>query len=481
MVMRHQILSGLKWTAGAKFGGQIITWAVTIMVMRLLSPEDYGLLAMATVFVAFMFMISEAGLSPALVQKETIDENSLRQSFGFVIVMNLSFMLILNLSAPVIAEFFGDEQLVSILRVLSLQFIFIAISTIPEVLLERKLKLKNLSLIFLVTTILASFLTLALAFAGYGVWSLVFGNVFSCVCSAIILNVVAPFRLFPKFSLKGMRSILFFGGNITLSNVLRFFYTQADVVIVGRLLGKEVLGFYSVAMHLASLPVQKVSAIINEVFFPIFSRIQHDKEKIRFSVIKGIKVLGFIAFPLLWGISSIANEIVLLLLGQKWFDAILPLQLLALMMPLSMIVNFLPSVINAVGRPDVIVKNVLLASIIMPIAFLIGVQWGIVGVAIAWVTVFPVVLAINAHGMLLVIGLQLSDLLRAISPAVFSTTVMYINVWGVQWLLEGNIDLLTKLIVMILIGALTYGGLTLLINKKGYQEIFTFISSGGNS
>ena len=117
MVMKHQILSGLKWTAGARFGGQIITWAVTLLVMRLLSPEDYGLLAMATVFVMFMLMFAEAGLSPALIQKEVIDENALRQSFGFVIVSNLILILILNLCAPIIADFFGDEQLVLILRV----------------------------------------------------------------------------------------------------------------------------------------------------------------------------------------------------------------------------------------------------------------------------------------------------------------------------------------------------------------------------
>ena len=227
MVMRHQILSGLKWTAGAKFGGQIITWAVTIMVMRLLSPEDYGLLAMATVFVVFMLMISEAGISPALVQKETIDENSLRQSFGIVIVMNLSLILILNFFAPVIANFFGDEQLVLILRALSLQFIFVAITTIPSVLLKRKLKFKSMSLIFLATTVLGSFLTLAMAVAGYGVWSLVFGSIFIGFSRAIIMNVVEPFRLFPKFSLQGMRSILLFGGNITLSRLLWLFYNQA--------------------------------------------------------------------------------------------------------------------------------------------------------------------------------------------------------------------------------------------------------------
>ncbi|SDH63222.1 lipopolysaccharide biosynthesis protein [Nitrosomonas sp. Nm132] len=475
MTIREQALTGLKWTAGGKLAGQIITWGITLIVIRLLTPEDYGLLAMATVFVAFMLLLAEAGLAPALVQKQELDEASLRQVFAIIILVNLILLAILNLLAPAIAGFFGDERLIPILHVLSLQFLITTAATIPEVLLYRELKFKNLSLIQLTASIAGSVLTLAMAFAGYGVWALVFGNLFGAIWKAVVLNALAPFHLLPKFSLRGMRNFLSFGGNITLSRLLWFFLTQIDVIIVGKLLGKEMLGFYSVAMHLASLPVQRVSVIVSEVAFPVFSKIQNDREQFRSFVLKAIRVLSLIAFPVLWGISSIANEIVLLFLGQKWQSAVLPLQLLTLMMPFRMIANFLPSAINALSRPDIGVKNAFLASIVMPIAFLIGSQWGIVGVALAWVTVYPVVLAINIHRMLRAMELQLRDLFHAITPAVSSATGMYLAVWMMGLLLGEDINQWAKLLIMIATGVMAYGGLTLFFNRQGYQEVMNLV------
>ncbi|SFU51552.1 Membrane protein involved in the export of O-antigen and teichoic acid [Nitrosomonas eutropha] len=473
--VREQVLTGLKWTAGGKLGAQVITWAITLVVMRLLTPEDYGLLAMASVFVAFMLMLSEAGLGPALIQKQDLDETALRSVFAIVIIANISLLLLLNLLTPFIAAFFDEERLIPILHVLSLQFLLTIFGTLPSVQLYRQLKFRSLSLISFLTTIVGSILTLVLAFAQFGVWALVLGNLFASILSVIAMNVVAPLHFLPKFSVAGMRNLLSFGGNITLSRLLWFFFTQADAVIVGKLLGKEILGFYSIAMQLASLPVQRISSIINQVAFPVFSRIQDNPEQFRSFILKAMRVLSLIAFPVLWGISSVANEIVLLFLGQKWHIAILPLQLLALMMPLRMIVNFLPTAIDALGRPDVGVKNVLLASIVMPLALLAGSYWGIVGVALAWVTVYPLVLLVNIHRMLQVIALQLSDFFYAIAPATGSAIGMYLTVWGVGLLFTDDINQWAKLSAMITAGILVYGGLTLFFNRHGYHEVVDLI------
>jgi O-antigen/teichoic acid export membrane protein len=269
-----------------------------------------------------------------------------------------------------------------------------------------------------------------------------------------------------------MRDLLSFGGNVSIARLLWFFFTQADVLIVGKLLGKEMLGLYSVAMHLASLPVQRVSSILNQVAFPVLSRLQNDRTNLSGYLLSAMRVLSFFAFPVLWGISCTANEIVPLLLGQNWTEAILPLQLLSLMMPWRMVANFLPTATDAIGRPDLGLRNVLLASLVMPVAFLIASQWGIVGVAVAWVTVYPLVLLINVWQMLKVIGLRLGDLFHAIAPAVGSAAGMYAAVWGTRWLLGTDLNQLNKLVAMIVIGALIYGGLTLILNKQGYREVY---------
>lgn len=471
MTIREQAISGLKWTAGGKLAAQAITWAITLIVIRLLHPEDYGLLAMATVFLAFMFMLSEAGLTPALIQKQELNKTALQQVFGIVIVINLTLMGLLNLLAPSIATFFNDERLISILNVLSLQFLTVIAITVPQVLLYRDLKFKYLSIIDFIAAIAGSLLTLFLASSNFGVWSLIYGNLLTGLCKAIAFNVLTPFYLFPKFSLTGMRSFLAFGGNITLSRLLWFFFTQIDVVIVGKLLGKEMLGYYSVAMHLASLPVQRISSIIGQVAFPVFSKIQDDQLQFRNFVLKSIRILSLIAFPILWGISSTANELVLLFLGDKWANAVLPLQLLTLVMPFRMIATFLPSATDAIGHPEIGMKNVLLAAIIMPISLLIGAQWGIAGVAYVWVTVFPFILFINYHRSLSIMGLNLNDLLRILAPVMVTSIGMYGIVWGIDLLLGNDINKLIKLITMIIAGALVYWGLTLKLNKTGYSEL----------
>jgi O-antigen/teichoic acid export membrane protein len=475
LTIRKQVLSAIKWTAGAKFSGQMITWGITIFVMRLLSPEDYGLQAMASVFFAFLLMMAEVGLGPALVQKQDVDEIKLRQALGIVIVVNVGLLVALNLLAPAIAEFFKDERLLPILRVLSLQFPILAMSFIPDVLLQRKLDFKSRSLIDLSTAVSGSVLTIILAFAHYGVWALVFGNIFACILRTVIINVVAPFLRFPIFSWHGMRDLLSFGGNVFITRLLWFFFTQADVLIVGKLLGKEMLGLYSVAMHLASLPTQRVSAILNQVTFPVLSRFKNDDIRLGGYFLKAIRTLSFFAFPTLWGISCTANEIILLFLGPAWKGSILPLQLLSLVMPLGLLANFFPSAIDALGRPDVGLKNVLVASFVMPIAFLIASHWGIIGIAVAWITAYPVVLIINMQCMLRVMKLRLSDFFRAIAPAAISGVGMYLSVWGGSWLLANNIGQLNKLLVMIGIGMLVYGALSLLINRQGCGEVYGLI------
>ncbi len=314
-----------------------------------------------------------------------------------------------------------------------------------------------------------------MAFAQFGVWALILGNLFSATLNVIAINIAAPVHLAPRFSLTGMRHLLSFGRNVTLSRILWFFFTQADTTIIGKLLGKETLGFYSISMQLASLPVQKISSIINQVAFPVFSRIQDDPGQFRNFILKAARILALVTFPVLWGISSIASEMVPLLLGEKWSSAILPLQLLALVMPLRMLANFLPSAVDALGRPDVTMRNVLLASIIMPIAFLVGCNWGLEGVALSWAIVYPLVFFINIQRMLLVIELRLSDFFYAITPAMGATIGMYLAVWTTATLLADNVDQWIKLLVMITAGMLAYAGLTLLFNKRGYHEVIDLV------
>ena len=471
----EQVAVGLKWTAGAKFAGQLITWGITIVVMRLLVPEDYGLLAMASLFVAFLLMVAEIGLGPALVQSESLSSLQLRQALGVILALNIGLMLLLNLAALGILGYFEDSWLESIIRVLSLQFPLVALTTIPEVLLQRKLQFKQRSLIELGSALAGSLMTLVLAMFGHGVWSLVVGNLLSALVRLFAVNSVAPFFKRPAFDLGGTRVLLRFAGNVSMTRILWFFFTQIDVLIVGKLLGKEALGYYSVAMHLASLPVQRVSSVLGQVAFPVFSRYQSNPLAVIKVSLTATSVLCLLGFPVLWGLSSVSSELVLVLIGRAWQTSVVPLQLIALVMPFRIIANFLPNIIDSMGRPEVNTKNVLLASIVMPVAFLVGSRWGLIGVAYCWVVVYPFVLTVNGMRSISVIGIKAREFGLVILPSLISAIGMYLSVIAIRSVLPESLSLNLRLLTLILTGIVSYVLLSLVINREGVTTAWTLL------
>lgn len=475
MTLRTQILAGLRWIAGAKFGGQMITWTVTIVVMRVLEPADYGLQAMASVFIGFFLLLAELGLGPALVQKTEISQEKLQQVLGVILLVNCTLFLLLNAAAPAIAAFMGDTRLETVIRILSLQFPLLALAVIPEAQLQRKLDYKLRAMIELGTAMVGSIVTLSLALGGAGVWALILGNLGAVVAKVVVMNIVSPFRHWPSFSLVGMRGLLTFGGSVTTSSILWFVFWQADILIAGKMLGKEVLGHYAVAMHLASLPVQRVSAIINKVAFPAFSRFKEEKQSVSNEVVNAIAILSFFGFPLLWGLSSVAPELIAVVLGEGWSGAILPLQLLAVMMPFRLIIGFLPAVTDALGHPQIGIKNVVLACAVMPAAFYFGSRWGAIGVAAAWVAVYPIVLMINAQRMLRVFELHLSDMFRVVLPAVMASAAMYVAVIGARMVAPASATQTLSLTGMIIAGAATYVATSSLCNRQLMRCVVQFV------
>lgn len=471
MNFKSKIVAGVGWTAGANFAGQIVTWAITIVVMRLLSPGDYGLLAMASIFVAFLAMMAAAGLGPAIVQSAAIDDAKLRQVFGLIMAINAILCLLLFSAASLIADFFNQPRLIGIIQVLSFQFVISGFAVIPEALLGRALRFKERALVDLLSNVTGGVVTLALAWHGYGVWSLVVGAMVIVCAKSVGLNVTCPYLSWPSFSLKGARPMLAYGGNVTASRILWFFYSQADMFIAGKLLGKEALGYYSVAMHLASLPVQKISGVLNSVAFPAFAKIQQSPQLVASHFLKAIHILSFFAFPVLWGISSVAQELVHLLLGTKWTSAILPLQVLPAIMPLRMISNFLPSVTDAVGKPKISVRNLLFASVIMPTAFLIGSQWGVTGLCIAWLLGFPLVFLSNVLRVLPSINLTLLELLRAFMRPCLAGLLMYGAVTAGSQMLQPHLAASARLPILVVLGVLTYGLTVMVIDRDGCKAV----------
>ena len=310
--------------------------------------------------------------------------------------------------------------------------------------------------------------TLAFALSGLGVWSLVLGSLVSVVLNSIGINLLHPFLHWPKFSFKGLGRLFGFGGYVALSRVMLYLYLQADMIVGGRMLGKEQIGFYSVGMHLASMPMQRVSAILNEVAFPAFARIQENRARVAHHVLQAIRLAGLCAFPVFWGMGAVAPELVGVLLGAKWEPAILPLQLLAAVMPLRMIGQLMPPTLQGVGKARLNAQNQFVACVTMIVAFLIGVQYGIVGLAVAWVVGFPLTFIANVRTWFPALDIPASKIFGAIVRPALAAAGMFVTVEGARMLGTGPGPL--GLATMIAVGAVTYGLLSLAMNRNGLRE-----------
>ena len=456
---------------------QLVTWAITIVVIRLLSPEDYGLMALAYVFIEFLTMLNELGLGAAVVQRKKIDNKSLRSLFGLVLIVGILFYLILVVTAPLISSFYNEPRLIYLIRVLALQFLIIGFSVLPKSLLQREMKFKQRAIVDLTSAISGSIMTLVLALTGFGVWALVFGTLVIRVVAMVGFNIAHPFICIPHIDIKGAWPYLSFGGLVTVAMLVRHLFSQSDILIIGKMLDKDLLGYYAVGLMLATLPMEKVSGIIAQVAFPAFSAVQSEKEIISRYFLKAVRVMSFVAFPVLWGISSVAPEIVQVFLGEKWIQAILPLKIISLIIPLRMVSILMSNAVLGIGRADILLLTYIIPLIVMPSAFYIGSFWSVFGVSLAWTIGFPLAFFLNLCLVAKVLNISFYNILKAMQIPFFSAFIMYFGVFFIKEIPIMNTQIVFRMSILIAFGVLVYFIMTFFLNRRGLKEIIELVKA----
>jgi teichuronic acid exporter len=452
--VERQAAAGLKWSTLGKILGQAVSWGATLLVFRLLTPEDYGLMALSMVLVSIVAGIAEFGLGSSLVQAQTLGKKELRQVAGALAALNLTCGLVLALGAPLFAHLLGDARLTDVIRVLALQFVLNAIDAVPQSLAYRDMLFKRLAGIELASTLSGAFTTLVLAWLGLGVWALVFGNLAGAAVRTALYVLFGGF-IWPSFDARGIGSHLRFGGAVTASRLLWQVTYQADILIAGRILSNDAVGLYSVSMHLATLPMTKAMSVVNQVAFPAVARLQEERQRLRQRLLDAFRMLALVAVPVMWGISCVAIEFVDVLLGARWHPAITALQLVSLVAPMRMLAAVLSTALTAVGRADVDLRNMIVSAIVLPTAFVIGARAGIDGLAVSWLVAIPVVFALNFPRTLPHLGLTVGDLFTSVRVPVAAGLLMYIAVMAARIPLQA-VQEVARLPILIAVGALAY-------------------------
>ena len=473
MELGQIVRSGMRWSLGMRFLSQFFTWAITLYIIRILSPGDYGLMALAVVFMSFLSFVTDMGLGTAIVQKKDLKEEEIDTVFGFSLVLSLCICGFQIGIALYVADYYDEPELFPILCILSLVFVISSLALVPGSLLRRDLSFKKLALTDFSTALCGSIVTLILALLGMGVWALVFGVITIRVSKLLILLYLRPYFRRPRFGFKGMLPILAFSGRVTLSHIIWYFYASAAApLVVGKVMGTVMLGYFNVALLLASLPMQKVSGIINHVMFPAFSSIQENVDLVGRHYLKAVRILSFIAFPVFWGISSVAPEIVGVFLGQKWAPVEVPLALLALVVPLRMVNILISTVLLGLGRADVNLRNGLIALALLPPSFLVGVNWGLLGVSLVWVLVFPIVFILHMLNFVKVMQIRTRDTFKAMSLPVIIGLIMVLAVNGMEVLILDRLNIHLRLLLQIAIGVTVYTSLSYAFNRDNFIEVY---------
>lgn len=437
--------------------------------MRLVGPEDYGLMALAAIFSAFFALLSELGLGSAVVRSQDIEPRQLRQIFGIVLLSNTSIcILVAFFIAPLASSFFGEARLELVLQVIVLQFLPAAFGVVPAALLTRDMKFQGRAVVDFASSFGGALITLAMAHWGYGVFALAWGSVAIAAIRAVGLNTLSPFVEMPLFQFSGSGTLLNFGRNVVQTQFLWFFYSQADAFIVGKVLGKHDLGIYSVSMDLASLPASRVSGILNQVVFPTLSKIQRDGGTIGKPLLKGMRGVSLLSFPVMWGISSVSPELIQAFLGEKWLEAILPLSLLCLIMPLRVLSPLMHNGLYAVGRADVSFQITGVTAAVMCSAFLVGVQFGLIGLSLAWVLVFPVVFMFNLLRAGKYLNLGAMEIISTLFRPALASGLMFVAVTITRQVLPWSH--LFNLMILVMAGMFTYSLFTFTFNSEGLQD-----------
>ncbi|WP_267381897.1 MULTISPECIES: lipopolysaccharide biosynthesis protein [unclassified Sphingomonas] len=475
--LASRIRRAVIWRSGSQILAQTVQWAATFLVIRILGPADYGLVAMTQVVLALLNMLNGYGLASGLVQQAEVTERQIRQLFGMLIVLNGGLALAQVALAPLAAAYYRQPEVTVLLRVQALVYLTTPFIALPLALLSRRMDFRHQARANIAASIASATAALGGASAGLGVWTLVLAPLTLFTVRAAMLTWSARALIWPSFDFRGAGSLARYGGVVAAGQLFWFAQSQADVFIAGRRFAPATLGIYTTALFLAQIFVSKFVPPLNEVAFSAYARMRHEAEDdgaVARAFVRAVGIVMIAALPFYLGLFVTAEPLVLTVLGPKWAAVAPVVRLLALAMPfMTLLVLFTPAC-DARGRPGVGVGNGAWGAAILTIAFLIGVRGGPTGMATAWIVAYPLYLGISAHRALPVIGARARDVARAILPPLLASTGMALIVSLVDRVLPAMVPA-ARLGVLAGTGLVAYGAWLMLFARPTLLALIAMV------
>jgi len=457
---------GIAWVGSVKWIVQLITWGTTIVVARILSPSDYGLMTMGTVLLSFISLLGESGIGATVITVRDITPKQTAQINGAALLMGVASFSIAALAAFPVGWFYRAPSLPPVIIALSFTLVISGFRVVPSALLQRDLRFPRVAGIDAAQGIIQALSTVLLAILGFRYWSLVFGALIGATVGTLATLFSRPYPI-QRPQWETLRPVLPFTRNVVVGRLCWYAYQNSDFIVAGKRLGALALGAYSYAWTLASMPVDKISALVTSVTPSIFSAAQHDIPNLRRYFLTVTEGLAVFAFPLTVGMALVAADLVPVVFGERWLFMIGPLQILAAYTTIRTISPIAAQVLAVTGDTAYLMYVSAMGAVILPLGFYIGSHWGTIGIAVAWTIAHPVAVYFPVNVRVFRrLELGIGRYIASLWPAVSGCLLMAGSVYAVRSATPAAASMPLRLSLEVVAGAIVYLASLLLFHRS---------------
>ena len=464
MSLKEKTLKGLSWSFASQIGKQLTQFFVTAALARSLTSEDFGLIGMATVFVGLFTLLNERGLSAALIQNQRSTQTHSSSVFWFNLALG-GLLTLLGVSvASCVAKFYHRDELKLIFSILSFNFLIASLAIVPRAMLTKTMNFKKLSVLETLALAIGGGTGVALAFNGFGFWSLVAQSLVYNAALVILFWSFSHWKPSFIFSSNAIRELSKFSSHLTLSAILNYISRNIDYLLIGKLLGAGPLGYYTLAYKLMMYPLQNICWVISKVMFPALSRIQNNKPKVQEAYLKITKGVSLITFPALCGLLVATPEFITVVFGAKWLPASNLIRILCVCGMIQSFVTAQSDILLSQGRTDLQLKLGTFGMLFSVLGISIGVRWGIHGVAFGYTLVQSMWVPYGLSRINQLLGLPTMKFAGPLFKSFILSVLMAGGAFAIKTLI-GAKDL-NALILMIVSGGILYAALLFIFERS---------------
>ena len=468
--IKEQTLSGVKWSAIGRFSTQGISFVIGLILARLLSPADYGIVGMLGIFFAIAQTFIDSGFGSALIRKKDCTDADYSTAFYFNIVVGIVCFLILFLSAPFIANFFETPILKDISRVLGIGMFVNSLTLVQGAKLTAALDFKSQAKISLITTILSGIIGITMAYTGHGVWSLVYQSISSTIIRTILLWYITHWRPQMTFSKQSFKYLFGFGSKILTASLLHTIYANLTTIIIGKFYTAKDLGYYSRGESLANLPSSNIMGILQSVTYPILSKIQDDDARLIQVYRKYISMASMIIFFGMFLLAALAEPFILTLLTDKWANSIIYLQIFCFAWMFDHLCVLNLNILYVKGRSDLVLRLEVIKKTISISMIIAAIPFGVLAICISRAIYTQIAVIINTYYTGKLYGLGYIDQVKDFSKYLICSII---SVLPAYLLTFTSIPSIITLIAGAIIACILYW--VLLRRDENFKEVIALV------